>query len=243
MCARYTLRIGSQTIKDLFELDEVPKLPERFNIAPTQEVPAVTQGRDGERKLRMLRWGLVPHWAKSPAVGNQMINAKSETLLERPAFRMAFERRRCLLPADGFYEWKEVPIEDSQASLFGGTSSVKSGKTRKQPYHITLKDGSPFAFAGLWSRWSDPAGQVVDSCTIITTPANKVIEPIHDRMPAILQRNEFARWLDQNVQDVRHLQPLLAPLPSEEIKIVSVNPVVSNPKNDSPECIEPFNAA
>jgi len=218
-------------------------MPERFNIAPTQEVPAVTQGREGDRKLRMLRWGLIPPWAKSVSVGNQMINARCETLLERPAFRVPFESRRCLIPADGFFEWAEVPVEQLQGSLFGSASTGHTAKTRKQPYHITMKDGSPFAFAGLWSRWSDPDGHLVDSCTIITTPANGIIAPVHDRMPAILRRKEFSHWLDRHVKDLRELQPLLAPYPASEMKLTPVNPVVSNPRNDSPECIEPVNAA
>lgn len=242
MCARFTLRLSSDAIKELFELDEVPELPERFNIAPTQDIPAVTQSREGDRKLRILRWGLVPSWAKSLAVGTQMINARAETLHEKGAFRTAFERRRCLIPADGFFEWKDVTECAEQGSLFGESKAVKL-KTRKQPYYITKRDGGLFAFAGLWERWSDPQGHVVDSCTIVTTDANEAIAPLHDRMPVIIDREDFGLWLDRHERDYGKLMPLLHSYPANEMKLTPVNPVVGNPKIEGPECVEPISLA
>jgi putative SOS response-associated peptidase YedK len=218
-------------------------MPPRFNVAPTQEIPTVTESREGERRLRLLRWGLVPHWAKSLAIGQQMINAKSETLDEKPAFKTAFQRRRCLIPADGFFEWSDVPVVDQQGSLFAGEATTLTGKTRKQPYHIRLKGGKPFAFAGLWERWSDPEGHIVDSCTIITAPSNSLIAPLHDRMPVILDPQDYGRWLDRHFQATEELQPLLVPYQAQKMEMTAVNPVVGNPRIDSPDCIQPFNAA
>lgn len=205
---------------------------ERYNIAPTQEIPAVTESRDGHRKFRLFRWGLVPHWAQSLKIGSQMINAKAETLSERPAFKVAFERRRCLIPADGFFEWKDVPLEEPQASLFGD-APAKSGKIRKQPYHFTLKNDDVFAFAGLWSRWSDTEGHIVDSCAIITTPANELIAPIHDRMPAIIAPEDFGKWLDREVQNPSELQYLLSPFPADKMNAIPV-------KSTSEYCIDVY---
>ncbi|HEY3781934.1 MAG TPA: SOS response-associated peptidase [Fimbriimonadaceae bacterium] len=243
MCARFTLRVSAEAMKELFDLDELPELLVRYNIAPTQDVSAVTQSREGERMLRPLRWGLVPSWAKSLAVGSTMINARSESLHERGAFRTAFEKRRCLIPSDGFFEWKEVTPEEEQGSLFGEPTKVKAGKPKKQPYHFTLRDGKPFAFAGLWERWSDPEGHVVDTCTIVTTAANELVAKLHDRMPVILAPEDYALWLDRHECDTAKLMPLMSPYPSERMKATAVNPVVGNSRIDTPECVQPFNAA
>jgi len=237
MCARYTLRLSSETVKHLFDLDEVFELEPRYNIAPTQDVPAITQSREGDRKLRMLRWGLIPTWAKSAAAGATMINARAESLKDRPAFRVPFERRRCLLPADGFYEWTDVAEASEQGSLFGEPSVQKPAKTRKQPYHFTLKDEGLFAFAGLWDRWSDPSGNVVDSCCIITTVPNALLAPIHDRMPVIVPRDGYALWLDRHEKDPGELLHLLLPYPEDQMKSTPVNPAVGNSRIDTPECV------
>lgn len=218
-------------------------MPARYNIAPTQDVPAVTESRDGHRKLRMLRWGLVPHWARDLSIGNTMINAKSETLEEKPAFKTAFARRRCLIPSDGFYEWKEIVPEELpvQESLFGGAPTPAKGKkpkSYKQPYHITPRDRDLFAFAGLWERWSDADGRIVDTCTVVTTEPNELIRPLHDRMPAIIAPEDFAIWLEPNHFEPDTLRSLLAPFPPERMRMTPVSTWVNNANNEGPECIE-----
>src|SRR5262245_35107324 len=175
MCGRFTLATSRAQLADLFRLAGGPELPLRYNIAPTQPVPVVRAAGDG-RALALARWGLIPRWATDPAIGNRLINARSETVAEKPSFRDAFRKRRCLIPATGFYEW---------AKTAGG----------KQPYHFRLLDGRPFAFAGLWERW-DRGGEPVESCTILTTAANAVVRPVHERMPVILPAEAFAAWLD-----------------------------------------------
>ena len=222
MCGRYTLSTTGEIIGDLFDLRETPALASRYNIAPSQEVAAVRfDGESGERTLEMLRWGLVPAWSKEPPGGDaRMINARSETLTQKPAFRGSFRRRRCLLAADGFYEWRQVA-------------------RRKQPYLIRMRDGAPFAFAGLWDRWEAPEGTVVESCTILTTVPNDLVAQIHDRMPVILPRQEFGLWLDPEVRDPDRLLPLLRAYPAEEMITFPVSRRVSNPANDDPSCIEP----
>lgn len=238
MCARYTLRTSSATIRSLFELDEVHELEARYNIAPTQDIPVVTQSREGDRKLRMLRWGLVPTWAKSPSAGATQINARAESLRDRPAYRMLFERRRCLIPADGFFEWKSLPAEAEQGSLFG-LASPKAGKPRKQPYLFTMKDDSLFAFAGIWDRWSDRDGKILDSCCLITTVPNALLSPIHDRMPVIIAREDYKLWLNRHATNAPDLMHLLLPYPESEMKGTPVNSVVGNSRIDSPECVQP----
>src|SRR5215216_3572508 len=176
MCGRYTLRTPVDTLAEAFEIEEYPSsIVPSYNIAPTQEVAAVVE-EDEKRKLEMLRWGLIPSWAKDPAIGNKMINARAETLAEKPSFRTALKRRRCLVVADGFYEWKKT----------GG------GKT---PMYVQLKDGQPFGFAGLWEAWQSPEDGLIKTCTIITTTPNELLADIHDRMPVILPREAYDRWL------------------------------------------------
>jgi putative SOS response-associated peptidase YedK len=239
MCARYTLRLGAEAVKQLFEIEETPELPERFNIAPTQEVPAVLTDKAGKRRLKMLRWGLVPHWAKDISMGQRLINAKSETVEEKPAFKQAFAKRRCLIPTDGFYEWKEIP--EIQSDLFGNPTPVK-GKARKQPYHITLAEGGLFAFAGLWEFWKGDDGEDLLSCSILTCEPNELVAELHDRMPVIVAPEDFDLWLDRSVSDVGPLRPILQPFAAERMKITPVNPVVGNPTNEGSECIEPMGA-
>jgi putative SOS response-associated peptidase YedK len=213
MCGRYELHTNPAALALAFGLSFPPQLRARYNIAPMQDVPIIRHGRDGARELAHARWGLVPRWAKDPSIGNKMINARSETLAEKPSFRTAFKHHRCLLPADGFYEWKTAP---------GGG---------KQPIHIGMKDGAPFAFAGLSERWLSPAGEVLDTCTIATTSANALLAPLHDRMPVIVPAASYDRWLDVTQADVLDL---LAPYPAEAMRWYPVSPRVNSVRNDDP---------
>ena len=205
----------------LFQLLQEPDWTARFNIAPTQPVPAIRQVRQG-RKPTLLRWGLVPSWAKDPSIGSRMINARGETVADKPSFRGPLRYRRCLIPADGFYEW---------AKGEGGT---------KQPYYVTLCEGRPFAFAGLWEHWEGLDGAAIESCTIITTQANEVLADIHERMPVILHRADYDRWLDPGFQDTNKLQQLLAPYPAHQMGRAAVSTFVNSPRNESAACIEPL---
>ena len=221
MCGRFSLgapiRVGQ-----LFDLPNWPETPRRYNIAPSQEVPAVIQNREvGGREFRPFRWGLVPSWAKDPAIGNRMINARSETAATKPVFRKPFRERRCLILADGFYEWK------------------RDG-SRKQPYYIKLRDGEPFAFAGLWDHWAPADGQPLETCTILTTTPNALVQPIHDRMPVILPSSAYGAWLDRTVSDVPTVQALLTPYPADEMIAYPVSTRVNNPAHDTPECVLPL---
>jgi putative SOS response-associated peptidase YedK len=207
----------------LFELgvQDLPgELTPRYNIAPTQLIAAVREGADGCRRLGMLRWGLIPSWAKDPSIGARMINARAETIAEKPAFRAAFRRQRCLVLADGYYEWK------------------KAGK-KKLPYHIRMRDESPFAFAGLWDRWSPGGdGEFVESCSLITTGANAATCDIHDRMPVILPPEAYSLWLNPKVNDAAALTPLLCGYDPEEMIAVPVSTYVNNARNEGQECLQ-----
>ena len=199
MCGRYSLIADLGELARRFEFDgDWDAFDKRHNIAPTQEVLTVVGGE--KRRAGFMRWGLVPSWAKDLKVGNRMFNARGETVAERPAFRTALRRRRCLVVADGFYEWQKVA---------GG----------KRPMHITLQSGEPFAFAGLWETWRDPSGVVIPSCTIITTTPNELMAPIHDRMPVILPREVESLWLDPEVQDAAVLTDLLVPYAAEDMAV------------------------
>lgn len=221
MCGRFSLGVTIR-IGQLFDLPNWPETPPRYNIAPSQDVPAVIQNREtGTREYRPFRWGLVRSWAKDPAIGNRLINARSETAAAKAAFRKPLRDRRCLILADGFYEWKpEVP--------------------RKQPYYIKLWHGEPFAFAGLWDLWQPPDGQPLETCTILTTTANGVLKAIHDRMPVILPPDAYNAWLDPTMRDVERVQALLTPYPADQMVAYPVSTRVNNTSNDSPECIAPF---
>lgn len=219
MCGRYTLKTPVDTLQREFELvGELPELTGRFNIAPTQEVPVVIEA--GGRHLELVRWGLVPFWADDLKIGSRMINARAETVPAKPAFRKAYERRRCLVLADGFYEWKKGP----------------KGKI---PMYIHRRSGAPFAFAGLWEEWKKGAGAPVRSCTIVTTQANELLAPIHDRMPVILAPENYAAWLDPATKAGPELEKLLAPPPVGDFEAYPVSPLVNAAGNDRPECIEP----
>ncbi len=218
MCGRYTLRTTVETLAEEFGITgPLPEISTRFNVAPTQEVAAVLE-EDEQRKLELLRWGLIPSWADDPAIGNRMINARSETAAEKPSFRSAFKRRRCLILADGFYEWQ------------------KTGDG-KQPYYICMEDGSPFAFAGLWEVW-DKYGEEIRSCTILTTEANEMVGKIHHRMPVILPPEEYGLWLDPDMREAEPLLDLLRPYPDDVMEAYSVSRFVNSPSNDSERCVE-----
>jgi putative SOS response-associated peptidase YedK len=225
MCARFTLRrrlnLLVQQMAELM-LDEGVLYdwdpPPRYNIAPTQPLAAVRAGADtGRRELVPLKWGLIPSWAKDPKIAASCINARAETVADKPAFRSAFKRRRCLVLADGYYEWTGQP-----------------GK--KQPWHIGLRGGGAFAFAGLWECWRPPGGEPVETCTIVTTEANELTSKYHDRMPVIVHPADYARWLDPAAPP-DGLRPLLAPYPAGAMEAAAANPLVNNPRNDSPDCL------
>lgn len=216
MCGRYTLTVDIKTIAEKFGVPASLETTPRYNVAPTQEV--VTIMRNGTSHLALLRWGLIPSWAKDESIGSRMINARAETLAEKPSFKGLLRSKRCLIIADGFYEWKQ-----------------ENGS--KTPMYITLKNGDPFAFAGLWDQWKSPDGQQVRSCTIITTEPNDVLAPIHNRMPAILLPGAYEDWLDPDMRDDQALSHWLAPYPAEEMTARAVSRLVNDPKRDSPELI------
>jgi putative SOS response-associated peptidase YedK len=217
VCGRFTLTSTPEELARRFGLDVPPELAPRFNIAPGQEVLAVRAAAGAARTLGLLRWGLVPAWAENPQVGYRMINARAETLAERPAFREAFRARRCLVPADGFYEWANR----------GGA---------KQPYYIGVAGGGPIGFAGLYERWRDADGGLLESCAIVTTDASAAIRDIHPRMPVILDPADFARWLDPELLDPEPLRALLRPLPDAAIRFHPVGSQVNDVSLDDPVC-------
>lgn len=223
MCGRYTLSVPLSNLVDSFDVDPPDfDYPPRFNIAPTQEAPVIAQDLDG-RRMGLLRWGLVPSWAKDPAVGNRMINARSETVMEKPAFRRAFRSRRCVVPADGFFEWKKVEAREG-------------GKALKVPHWIHRPHAEPFVMAGLWEKWNPQDGSPLYSFTILTTEAVPEIREIHPRMPVILSPGSANLWLDPRA-DVETLPALLQPF-RDGLHAHAVSPLVGSPRNDRPECIE-----
>jgi putative SOS response-associated peptidase YedK len=220
MCGRFALSTPDHILAELFQLLRMPSLQPRYNIAPAQPVAVVRSVPEGSgREMTVCRWGLVPSWAKDPAIGARMINARAEGVAEKPSFRGPLRSKRCLIPADGFYEW------------------AKAG-TRKQPHFITMKDGSPFAFAGLWDAWAAPDGSALETCAIVTTAPNEVVAPIHDRMPAILERKDYGRWLSRDAL-VAELLTLLRPYPAGAMKAYPVGLDVNTPRNDGPSCRAP----
>lgn len=220
MCGRYSLHTPRKRVAEHFGLKEEPEIFPRYNIAPTQPVLIIRQvAYSLDRKPSMVRWGLIPFWAKKAKIGNRLINARADSVAVKPAFRAAWKQRRCLVPADAFYEWKRL-------------------EKRKQPYMVMLRDRGPFAFAGLWERWDAPDGQRIKSCAIVTTNANELVRQIHDRMPVILDPGDYALWLDPWAQPER-LQPLLRPISSNALVAIPVSSWVNNPKNDDPSVIEP----
>ena len=222
MCGRFTLTIDPLHLQEAFPWAVIPdNLVPRFNIAPSQPVAVIPN--TGDNTVSMYRWGLIPSWSKDVSIGERMINARSETLAEKPSFRNAYRRRRCLILADGFFEWKQSP-------------SMKT----KQPIYIKLKEAHPFAFAGLWELWSAPDGSEIHSCTIITTQPNSLLEPIHNRMPVILSPKSYNKWLSPNDMLPTQLNELLVSYPADEMIAYPVSKLVNSPQNDSPELINPI---
>jgi putative SOS response-associated peptidase YedK len=231
MCGRFTLRAPADAIAEEFGLVELPDLAPRFNIAPTQpvavvrEIPsAILKGQEisppPRRELVFLHWGLVPSWADDPAIGNRLINARVEGVAEKPSFRAAFRRRRCLVVADGFYEWQKI------------------GRA-KQPFFFRLRGDHPFGFAGLWEYWEGPGHSALESCTILTTEANDLVRAVHDRMPVIVPPDQYARWLDPAIAHAEQVASILTPHPSGEMESFAVCARVNSPAVDDADCLKP----
>jgi len=220
MCGRFALNSSPQRIAQQFSLDGVPDLLPRYNIAPSQAIPIIRQGAEGKRECVMVRWGLIPAWSQEPKTAYSTLNARAETVATKPAFRSAFRSRRCLVPADAYFEWQSRP-----------------GSRLKQPFLIALKNQSVFAFAGLWERWRHE-DTVIESCTIIVTDANALTRPIHDRMPVILDPSDYPAWLDREATAVA-LQSLLKPYDCDQMTAYPVSTRVNNPRHDDPQVIEP----
>jgi putative SOS response-associated peptidase YedK len=222
MCGRFTLTVELNELLKTFPWLTVPDVaaPPRYNVAPTQPVAVVANNHN--TTLDFFTWGLIPSWAKDPTIGSRMINARAETLAEKPAFRAAYRRRRCLILADGFYEWRKEP-----------------GSKAKTPMYVQLKSGEPFGLAGLWEAWNSPHGDLILSCAIITTTPNELMKPIHDRMPVILPPEAYDEWLDPAEKQPEQVNGLLIPYPADHMQAHPVSTVVNSPANDVPECIEP----
>ncbi len=225
MCGRFALMSPTEEVAAVLNVDNtavaaIPPSVPRYNIAPTQPVLAAFLDEHGQRSLTFFRWGLIPSWSKDMAIGARMINARSETVAEKPSFRNAFKRRRCLIPADGFYEWQKL-------------------HDRKQPMYIHATEGRPFAFAGLWEMWQDPEGTRLQTCTILTTSPNELMAPIHNRMPVIIEPEDFGLWLEPGPNPDQALH-LLRPFPADKMAAYPVSTAVNNPRNDTAECIQPL---
>ncbi len=221
MCGRFTLTVDPAEAQEAFTAYTFPqKFAPRYNIAPTQ--PVLVIANDDQNTADFFIWGLIPMWAKDPSIGNRLINARGETLEEKPAFRGSLKYKRCLILADGFYEWKGAP-----------------GRKTKTPFFIHMKDRKPFAFAGLWDSWNSPDGSQIKSCAIITTIPNELMAIIHNRMPAILHPRDYNKWLDPSAQTPDQLKPLIKPFPAELMNAYPVSPMVNAPANDMPELVIP----
>jgi putative SOS response-associated peptidase YedK len=225
VCGRFTLTAAPEDVERAFGLDETPQLRPRFNIAPGQDVATIHRTEGGRSVLQLRRWGLVPFWAKDPGIGARLINARGETLDAKPSFREAFRRRRCLVPADGFYEWAAV------------------GSGPRQPYWVARADGACFAIAGLYERWKSPQGESLETCTLITTDANERLRTIHHRMPVILAPADYGPWLDASLYEPERLRALLNPRPHEGLELRAVSRRVNRPEHDDPACIAPLQEA
>lgn len=221
MCGRFTLTVDPGQLQEAFPFASIPDdFSPRYNIAPTQPVAVIPNDR--QNRVDHYLWGLIPSWAKEKDIGNRLINARAETLAEKPAFRSAFKRRRCLVLADGFYEWQPEP-----------------GKKTKIPMYIRMKSDQPFAFAGLWEIWHASDGSEIRSCTIITTQPNLLMEQIHNRMPVILEPQDYQLWLSPEELETSTLAPLLKPYEADDMKAYPVSRLVNSPNNDQPDCILP----
>jgi putative SOS response-associated peptidase YedK len=220
MCGRFTLHLPPELLGSVFGVETPSQLPPRYNIAPSQLVSVIRAGEDDHNRIDLLKWGLVPSWAKDPAIGNKLINARSETAHEKPSFRSAIKSQRCIVPASGFYEWSTA-----------GNS--------KQPWYIRHKDDSPMGFAGLWESWRTPAGDFLETFCILTTTANSFMATLHERMPVILQPEDYNLWLNRELSGPLHLSRLFQPSPAEDLAAYKVSTIVNSPSHESPQCIEP----
>lgn len=218
MCGRFARKSDPKRLAKEFGVAEAPQAETSYNVAPAQEILAVRESPDG-REMTFFEWGLVPHWAKDASVRVRLINARSETVAEKPSFREAFKKRRCIIPADGFYEWRRE----------GG---------RKQPYFFRMRDERPFGFAGLWDRWEVEGGESINSCTILTTEANEVLRPMHDRMPVILHPEDYGLWLEADARKLDLVKEMLRPYPAGEMIGHPVGSAINNPRNQGAELIE-----
>lgn len=221
VCGRFAVDIVPNVLSEVFGLADTPTVGPRYNVAPTQQAAVVREGADGRNRLDLLHWGLIPAWAKERNIAYKMINARSETLQEKPSFRQAYKYRRCVVPASGFYEW----LHEGKAKL---------------PHYIRIRDGLPMLFAGLWENWKSPEGELVESFTILTTGANKLLETIHERMPVILHPAECGRWLDRSVTNPSVLATLFQPYPGDLLEMWQVSPLVNTPKYDGPDLVTPI---
>lgn len=220
MCGRFAQRTPTKTLAREFQVDEITDIEPRYNIAPAQDILSIRRTDEG-REAALLKWGLVPSWAKDVSIGAKLINARSETVTEKPSFREAFKRRRCIIPLDGFYEWQ------------------RKGD-RKQPYFFLMRDEHPFGFAGLWEKWRDADGQALETCTILTTEANEVLRSIHDRMPVILHPDDYELWLGGDARELDFVKELLRPYPGEEMVGYPVSTLINSPYGQGAELIKPM---
>jgi len=217
MCGRYVVNTTKETLSKKFKVKDVPDVKlSRFNIAPTQNILAV-RSTEGERELALFHWGLIPSWAKDEKMASKMINARSETVTEKPSYKEAFKRRRCLIPTSGFYEWQKT-------------------KEGKQPFYFQMKDEELFAFAGLWDRWKNERDEIIESCTILTTEANEILKPVHERMPVILHESDYDLWFDDDVRKQGLRLELFRPFSADEMKSYAVSSLVNSPSNDDVRC-------
>jgi putative SOS response-associated peptidase YedK len=220
MCGRYVIISSPEAIRALFGYPEQPNFPPRYNVAPTQPVPIVRLA-EGRRSFALVRWGLIPAWVKDPRTFTLLINARGESVIDKPAFHNAMRRRRCLFPADGFYEWRQ------------------EGKARR-PFFVRPKAGGPIAFAGLWETWMGPNGEEMDTAAIVTTRANRALAAIHERMPVIVPPDAFDFWLDGSKVDAETASAVIAPAPEQLLEAYEISPAVNHVANDSPELVTQF---
>jgi len=219
MCGRYTIIASPEALRALFRYEEQPNFPPRYNVAPTQPI-AIVRLVDGKRHFALVRWGLLPSWVKDPKTFTLLINARGESAAEKPAFRAAMKRRRCLIPADGFYEWQ-------------------AAGDRKRPFYVRAKSGAPLAFAGLWESWTGPNGEELETAAIVTTRANRTLAPIHERMPVIVPPEGFDLWLDGATVDATTASALIAPAPDNLLEAYEISTAVNRTANDNPKLLEP----
>lgn len=222
MCGRFALYTDPLALANQFQTDNEPNWEASYNVAPSLAIPIV-RNEHGTRRFAPARWGLIPSWAKDLKIGYSTINARAETVAEKPSFRAAFKHRRCLVPVDGWYEWQEI-----------------EGQKTKQPWYITLSDQQPMALAGLWEHWQGQDGSEIESCTIIVTSGNELMQPIHDRMPVILPEEVWENWLDCKNTDTKGLQALITQYPSDEMVAWPVTTLVNSPKHNAENCIKPL---